>query len=243
MSVSGFADIHSHFVYGIDDGAQTQADMYTMLDAAHKDGITVLYATPHVIPGYKPFSSSLFQEHFDQAIAYCASKQYELEIYPGAELLYTPSMRRHIDEQRLITMGASEHVLVEFSAQTSYSEMSDAITSMEQAGYIPILAHIERYDCLFNNRSLLRLKESHNMRCQINANTILSKQGFIRNYIINSWFKNKLVDYVASDAHNTTSRPFRMRQAESVLKKNYSPDYVMRLLGEGSFLSCISDQL
>ena len=59
--VSGFADIHSHFVYGMDDGAKTREDMEAMLVAAYADGIKSLVATPHMTPGIKPFDTEPFR--------------------------------------------------------------------------------------------------------------------------------------------------------------------------------------
>lgn len=53
--MTGFTDIHSHFVYGVDDGAKTRADMEAMLDAAYADGVTSLFATSHMTPGISPF--------------------------------------------------------------------------------------------------------------------------------------------------------------------------------------------
>lgn len=44
--MNGFSDIHSHFLYDIDDGAKTREDMEAMLDAANADGIASLFATP-----------------------------------------------------------------------------------------------------------------------------------------------------------------------------------------------------
>lgn len=49
--MSGFTDYHAHFVYGVDDGAQTREEMYAMLDAAAADGVRHLFATSHSTPG------------------------------------------------------------------------------------------------------------------------------------------------------------------------------------------------
>lgn len=56
-------DIHSHFVYGVDDGAPDRAHMQQLLDAAYHQGIGLLMATPHVVPGVEPFDGALFQAH------------------------------------------------------------------------------------------------------------------------------------------------------------------------------------
>ena len=53
--MSGFTDYHAHFVYGVDDGAQTREEMYAMLDAAAADGVRHLFATSHSTPGMERF--------------------------------------------------------------------------------------------------------------------------------------------------------------------------------------------
>ncbi len=224
-------DIHSHFVYGLDDGARTQQDMYDMLDAAYRDGISVLYATPHIVPGVRPFSEAIFQAHLEEARAYGDGKGYGMTLIPGAELLYTPAMHPYIEEQRLMTMGGTDQVLVEFTPEISYQELTETVDALERAGYIPILAHIERYQCLFRGQNLRKLKEHNDVRCQINANTLLTKQGFIRQQILNKWLRAELVDHVASDAHNTGSRPFRMQQAYQALQGKCSEAYSRALTG------------
>lgn len=53
--MSGFTDYHAHFIYGVDDGAQTREEMYAMLDAAAADGVRHLFATSHSTPGMEHF--------------------------------------------------------------------------------------------------------------------------------------------------------------------------------------------
>ena len=53
--MSGFTDYHAHFVYGVDDGAQTREEMYAMLDAAAADGVRHLFASSHWTPGMEHF--------------------------------------------------------------------------------------------------------------------------------------------------------------------------------------------
>ncbi|HQO56908.1 MAG TPA: hypothetical protein PK321_11375, partial [Clostridia bacterium] len=87
-----FSDIHSHFVYGMDDGAQTAQDMEAMLDAAVADGVGCLIATPHMTPGIHAFNEDRFWRHLLEARAYCQIRGYSLNLYAGAEVLYTPAL-------------------------------------------------------------------------------------------------------------------------------------------------------
>ena len=110
---------------------------------------------------------------------------------------------------------------MEFVPGVKLQELESALTLMKRNGYIPILAHIERYNCLYRGRTAAKLKESYNVRYQVNANTVLSDQGYFRTRKIRSWFENELVDFIASDAHNVQNRRTKLRKAFSTLKKQY----------------------
>ena len=217
----GFVDIHSHFVYGLDDGARTITEMETMLDAAHADGVVSLFATPHVTPGMKPFDAEKYESHLNQARRYCRDRGYNMQLFSSAEILYTPMLQQYCMEHRLPTLGDSEFVLMEFVPGVKLQELESALTLMKRNGYIPILAHIERYNCLYRGKTAAKLKERYNVRYQVNANTVLSDQGYFRTRKIRSWFENELVDFIASDAHNVQNRRTKLRKAFSTLKKQY----------------------
>lgn len=44
-------DIHSHILYGVDDGAEDFIDSREMLRIAEESGVTDIIATPHCYPG------------------------------------------------------------------------------------------------------------------------------------------------------------------------------------------------
>lgn len=230
--MTGFTDIHSHFIYGVDDGAKTRADMEAMLDAAHTDGITSLFATSHMTPGLQPFDFSAYQKHLDEARSYCEHKGYAMALYSGAEILYSPALQDYVVDHRLPTLEDSDHVLMEFMPDVTLEELESVLELMERYGYVTVLAHIERYACLLRGNSVGKLKEFYNVRCQVNANTVLSKRGFFQTRRIRSWFEKEQIDFVASDAHDVRNRPFRMKGAYDVLRQNYGQDYAELLTGK-----------
>ncbi len=229
--MSGFTDIHAHFVYGIDDGAQTVQQMEAMLDSAHADGIASLFATPHVTPGVHPFDSELFYRHLDEARQYCRRRGYPLKLYSGAEILYTPVIRRYAIEGRLPTLADSKFILLEFVPDIAFSEVESAADMMDRAGYTTIMAHVERYDCLFQRNNMRKLKEAYDVRCQINCNTLLRGRGFIRDRIIQRWLREGWIDFVATDTHDVQRRPSRMRAAHAVLEERFGKARADQLTG------------
>ena len=227
----GFSDIHSHFIYGVDDGARTKAEMEAMLDAAHADGITELFATSHMTPGLRPFDFATYQQHLEEARSYCRSNGYPMVLYSGAEIMYTPVLRDYIIDHRLPTLADSDHVLMEFVPDISLRELEAALELLARYGYVTVLAHIERYACLLHGNNVGKLRERYTVRCQVNANTVLSKRGFFQARRIHGWFEKKQIDFVASDAHHVQNRPFRMRASYQALKEKYDPNYVRSLVG------------
>lgn len=229
--MTGFTDIHSHFVYGVDDGAKTREDMEAMLDAAHADGITSLFATSHMTPGVRAFDLAAYQKHLDEARSYCQSRHYAMKLYSGAEIMYTPALRHYTVDHRLPTLAGSDYVLMEFVPDVTLQEIGTALDLMERYGYVTVLAHIERYACLFHGNAARELKACHDIRYQVNANTILKELGFFRTRCIRKWFQNQLVDFIASDAHDVRTRPYLMKRAYAGLTRKYGQDYARQLTG------------
>lgn len=229
--MTGFTELHAHFVYGVDDGPRTRREMEVMLDAAHADGIGELFATPHVTPGLEPFPFDLFELHLEEARAYCRRQGYEMRLHRGAELMYTPAMERFALEKRLPTLGDSPLALLEFVPEVSMRDMREAIGLMERSGYTAVLAHVERYNCLFVGKNAWKLKEERDVRYQLNAGSVIEGRGLLRDAFIRRWVREGLIDFVASDAHNCASRPFRMREACASLRRNYGQELAARVTG------------
>ena len=227
----GFRDIHSHFVYGVDDGARERSDMELMLDAAHADRVISLVATPHVTPGLSPFDQAAFSRHFAEAKEYCRSCGYGMTLYAGAEILYTPAIQNYVSRHRLPTLGDSNAVLMEFVPDVSYAEIQEALELMERYGYLTVMAHVERYKCLFRGRNLKRIKDDFDVRCQMNCRTVYGKNGFWQGYRIGKWLKDGYIDSISSDAHNMTTRPFGMRRAYHALCERVGKAEARRMTG------------
>lgn len=225
-----FSDIHSHFVYGMDDGAQTAQDMEAMLDAAVADGVGCLIATPHMTPGVHPFNEERFWRHLSEARAYCQIRGYSLRLYGGAEILYTPALEHYISRHDLPTLSNSQNVLLEFASTIPFAEITAAVDLLERNGYVPILAHVERYKAL-SGLNIYRLKEQHSVLYQVNCSTVIDGEGLFKDMQLRRWFRDELIDYVASDSHNCRMRKTRMKSAFTILSKRFGVEYARRLVG------------
>jgi len=228
----GFTDIHQHLVYGVDDGPKTFRKSCAMLQMAHENGVKRIIATPHVVPGVNNFDVESFLKKLERMRQYSEQQGIHVELLPGAEIFYTAQTCEFLIENRIPTLAGTQYVLVEFLPDVSYQQIRDASENLLRNGYIPILAHIERYKCLVSRpQSAFDLKERLKVRYQVNCSTVIHGKGILVNRFCKKLLQNGLIDVVASDAHNIDTRPVRLMEAYQVLEERYGAAYAEHLTG------------
>ena len=110
-----YTDIHSHVIWGVDDGAETKEETFRMLREAVEDGIDRIICTPHVTPGVYEFPMERFLENFYEATEYTRKEGLPLQLFYGAELLWTEMTPRLLRERQVPTMAGTNHAMIEFS--------------------------------------------------------------------------------------------------------------------------------
>lgn len=226
-----FVDVHHHLLCGLDDGPKKAAAMQAMIDAACEDGVGLIIATPHATPGIVPFDRKTYAEVLAQANAYCIEKGYDLRILGGAEIMYTAAAVRLLQDQQAPTLAGTRFVLVEWPGDASLSAVTDAVRNLTNAGYIPVMAHVERLQCFRGRLDALRqLKEAFDIRVQINADTIPEHRTLFSRSPVPHLLRSKLVDYIASDAHDVQVRRIQMKTAYLRLSVQYGEAFADELM-------------
>ena len=212
--MSVLIDIHQHILVGMDDGPQDQASMERMLTAAWRQGVRTLVATPHLSPGIIPFCRETLERRVWETQQAAVALGLDLQIAGGAELLYTVQAERYLAQGSIPTLGGTDKILVEFSPAIRYEQLCDAVRVLLRNGYIPILAHVERYPCLMGfPRRMNDLKTRWDVLCQMNAGTLVGRAAYLRKLTLRRLLTEGLIDFIASDAHDDDRRPCRMQEA------------------------------
>ena len=229
----GFIDIHHHLLHGVDDGSQSLNMSLRMAKRAYEAGTRVIVATPHVTPGVERIPEETFQQRLEELRAACAKERMELRILLGAEILYTDMTCRLLSEGRVPTLAGTEYVLVEFMPGVRFDALYKALEGILRAGFLPVVAHVERYACLASSprRANLIKDELEGVLFQMNNSTILGGRGFFSDLHTRRLLDEGLIDITASDAHNLRERPTRMREAYEKLKEEYDGVYAGNLTG------------
>lgn len=226
----GLIDIHQHLVYQMDDGPKTWEETEAMLQEAEKQGIRRIIATSHAFPGRVHFEYDEYLDKVNAINRFAKQKGWTIRLFPGAEIFYSSHALHKLDVDDIPTLAMSQYVLVEFYPEVKADELLHAMRELANGGYKPILAHVERYSCLQDKPELLQELRYLGVMIQMNARTVLESNGiFGGKRYIRKLLKEGIVDFVATDAHNTSSRPVCLRNAYEFLEKHYGREMADRL--------------
>lgn len=226
-----FCDIHQHVVFGVDDGAANLKDSQSMIKAAVKQGIRDIICTSHITPGHRhSLDIELYKRNFMVLREWIEQKGIEVVLHTGSEILYTAETPRLLEAGKIPTLDGTYNVLIEFIPNAPYVQLKRAASDIANAGFEPIFAHVERYQCLREDGNLEELKSEFGIRAQMNATTVLKQTGlFGGDAWVKKMLKNQVIDIVASDSHNTDTRSCRIREAYELLCKKYGTSYAALL--------------
>lgn len=208
-----FVDMHHHLVYGVDDGAETFEGTEKMIRDAVENDVGVIITTPHITPGQEPFPYEEYQAHLEEIRQWLEKEKIELKLYTGAEVLYTSHTPRLLQEGRIPTMAGSQYVMLEFSPDEPYKAIFEAASRVASTGYVPILAHVERYLQIKKADQLEKIRRECNALFQMNNSTVVHKHGFFQDRWHRRLLTEGLIDFVSSDSHDLPGRKNRMRRA------------------------------
>ncbi len=220
-------DIHNHTLFGVDDGAQSMDESVEMLVAAREQDIRKIILTPHYRRGMFSYPLEKIKENFEKLKVEAAG--LDIELYLGCEYHVNSEIVEHVQSGRCLTLGGSDYILTEYSYQTEYSAMVEYTNRLFSCGYIPVIAHVERYQCMQKKPVLCAELANKGALIQINADSVLGRAGFSAKQFCKKVLKNGWVDIVASDAHNLTDRACNLKECRAYIEKKYGSEYAKLL--------------
>lgn len=225
-------DIHSHILPGIDDGAKDWNVSLEMLAQSARANVCKVVATPHYYP-WRENATAEEIRYLCQKVQDKLKKDYglDVEVFPGQEIMYGIGVIEKLKAGKILTLADSRYVLLEFMPDESFSVMYRAVREMIDGGYIPILAHVERYGCLHQRESLKRLKEGGAL-FQMNINAPLGGVFSAQSRWARKLLKTEQIDYIASDMHDSRSRGPHTKGKIEAVSKIIGLEYLQKLLYE-----------
>ena len=251
-------DIHTHILPGIDDGCRNLEESLALVRSFLEQGISEVIATPHyrnraylgdagpIVEAYNTLCDAIRNTEF-------ALTAGTFKLHLGQELHYTESLPELLENGTCLTLAGSHYVLIEFANEAPYEEIYRGMRRIIEAGYTPILAHMER--CIFldgeyaarsgtthhagkaghahkNVRELRKL----GCRMQMNYDSLYyEKETFFTRFFdkevkrCRKLIQEGLIDLLATDAHSPSFRPPNTKPAIDWLTQTLSQKEIERL--------------
>ncbi|MEE1056440.1 MAG: CpsB/CapC family capsule biosynthesis tyrosine phosphatase [Acutalibacteraceae bacterium] len=216
-------DLHCHILPGIDDGAKTKDVSITLLDLEKNQGVDSLVFTPHFkIDKISPEDFlQARNKSFDELKSVIDYNRFQLNIKLGAEVLFSVSLL-NIDLKPFCYQD-TDYILVELPVKTKPYGLFEVFNAIINDGYIPIIAHIERYPYFAEDPILLYELVMMGCLTHINAETVIQKNNLHK--IVMKYFKWQLVHFVCSDCHSINRRPPNLKEAYQILQNSVGKQY------------------
>jgi len=220
-------DIHSHLLYGVDDGAKDIQESLDMLMDAKKQGVEAMILTPHYRHGMFGYQKEQIEENFIELKN--RASDIGVKLYLGTEYHVNSMIIEHLKSGRCHTLADTSYVLAEYKPETEFSYIKASVQDLLFRGYIPIVAHVERYACMDNLKNVALLREIGVM-IQVNADAVIGKDGLRAKGYVKKLLKRGYVDFVGSDCHGMKQRKSNMGKCRDYLYKKYDEHYVVKIL-------------
>lgn len=215
-------DLHTHILFDVDDGSQDIDTSLLMIQKEIADGTTHVILTPHVQSRPQKVERSVHHERFKLLQERVKEEGLAIELYLGAEVLY----RSHLEpDWSELTLSGTKYILLEFSMHEP-SPVEDVVYDLTRMGYIPIVAHVERYP--YVDFQLMKTIKDLGALIQVNTTSILGLDQKVHKKHPLKMLKEGLVDIIASDTHHITYREPNLLDCYLYLKK-YFPEDVLQM--------------
>jgi protein-tyrosine phosphatase len=194
-------DMHSHFIPGIDDGAQTIDDSIALISAMKELGYSKVITTPHIMGDTFKNGRHNILPGLENVCAAVKEKQIEIEIEASAEYYIDADLEDKIRAKDILPFG-NNYVLFEMPFVSEPTNLGSVIFELQLAGYKPVMAHVERYPFWFNNFNKIIDLRDKGVLIQMNISSLTGTYGPPAKKTAEKLIDEKIVDVLGSDCHH-----------------------------------------
>lgn len=219
--MTGLYDVHTHILPGVDDGSRNMQETRRMLQMQRQQGVLHVIATPHFAVGDRQKSPDQLRDILEQVKETAKRIDPEMTLDLGNELLNGPGVTRALQQGEALTLAGTRYILVEFLPTDRYSVIYQALRDYIMEGYIPVVAHMERYETLMSDRKKIEELIMLGAYFQMNAESLIGRRFSRRPAVCRRLVEEGLIHFIGSDCHRSDQRTPVMEDALSYLSKDY----------------------
>lgn len=210
-------DLHSHLIPGIDDGSKSMEESLSLLQGMETLGYTKVITTPHIMIDAYRNTPKIIRSGLNDLRQASAKAGINVEIEAGAEYYLDEGLSDHLRSGDVMSI-AGKYFLFETSYISKPIQMEEMIFEISSAGYVPVLAHPERYRYIKDPQKEFGRLKALGVLFQVNINSFGGHYGKGAKKNAEYLSKNGLIDFLGSDIHHK-------KQVETLKDVFYSESY------------------
>ncbi len=232
-------DVHSHILPSIDDGSNSIEESIEILRKAFSSGVTDIILTPHYIKDSTYNKKNTEKEILIQELReILKEKSLPVNLYLGNEVFIENDLLDLLNKEEIATLNHSKYILFELPLHNVYHGLEELVFSLVLKGYIPVLAHPERYRVFQKDpNKLVKLKEQ-GVLFQVNAGSFYGQYGKDAKKMVKLLWKHHMIDFLGSDIHHERDSSYK-RMKKLFSKKDFQrfQENAFQLLNDGTVSS------
>lgn len=246
---TAYIDIHCHILPQVDDGSDSTETSLKMLELSEAQGAEAVILTPHYYHGRNRYQKGELTERAGRLCEAAQQAGRQLKLYIGNEILWFDDAVEAVRAGEALTLAGSRYLLIEFYPSGSYQEIERAVRKVVLGGYIPVIAHYERYQAFRGDGGSKRVEEiiDQGALLQMNLGSLAGKgllSGLLPDHNT-AWCRDEVksghVTFFGTDAHNTSSRTPAQEAALTWLSRHLGAEHAAELLVQNP-LAILADE-
>ena len=229
MMDTGFIDMHCHILPCVDDGSKGMDMTIEMLRYSYEQGVRGICFTPHDYDRRSKSDVAGKRSAYEAVASYISGTYPDMKTWIGTEVTYRRGVESELKKGETLSLGGSRYVLIEFHPTESYREIDYGLRSLQQYGYEPVIAHVERVEELFLYKERIAELKRQGIYLQMNTESITGGIFDARAKRCRMLVKDGLIDCFGTDAHNLDFRKPDYRAAALWLSKHVGEEETKRL--------------
>jgi protein-tyrosine phosphatase len=195
-------DIHSHILPGIDDGSPNIETSMQLIKGLYESGIRKSIATPHVIGDMYRNTPAIINNALQKTRQACNNAGIDIELSAAAEYMLDDYFIELLKKKEPLLTLHKNILLTEFSYSSTPENLEETISNITTNGYIPILAHPERYSYYQQNFEHYHVLKEMGFILQVNLLSLTGYYGKKAEKAAKFILEKDLASLVGTDLHH-----------------------------------------
>lgn len=228
-------DIHCHILHGIDDGSTSLEESVRLCSIAVENSISKAVVTPHLSkPEQIEEFTRLRDKRLDELRRELDKNKLDLELVPGAEV-YVDDEIFFAPNLDTATLNGSRYMLIEFRFRNlNINRLIKYIGEIRSRGYIPIIAHPERYHFTQENYDIVNHLADIGVLFQLNAPSLAGFAGYEAQELAFAMAASGMASFIGTDAHSVYNRPNNLLALRERFPRQIDAQVYDRMLGKNT---------